>query len=329
MVDFPCDGFILSLTRPRRHLFAKGAILLANHTSGKALFVLLGVLMGLVLVILFGSAFLFRQLYTTMDIQAQETRPSAETAPLPSSGNVYNLLLLGNDSRSNDTDERTDVMLLVSVNRDAETITLVSFLRDIYLPIPGYYAHRLNTANVLGGPALTVETIENNFRIDIHGYAAVNFSAFVTIVDTLGGVELSLSADEARVVDCGESDGDYHLTGEQALSYCRIRSLDSDFGRTERQRKLLNALWEDVKVTSLPDAYSLMAELLPQITTDLSAADCLSLLTTAAQMGDYDLHSAQIPADGTWSDATVDGMAVLELDFETNIDHLRELLYGE
>lgn len=329
MVDFSPAGFILSLTRSRRHLVAKGAIVLANHTSGKSLSVVLGGLLILVLLILFGSAFLFRQLYSAMDIQPQKSQTGAETAPLPSDRDVYNLLLLGNDSRSDDTNERTDVILLVSVNRDTETITLVSFLRDIYLSIPGYYAHRLNTANVLGGPALTVETIENNFRIDIHGYAAVNFSAFVTIVDALGGVELSLSADEARVVGCGESAGDYHLTGEQALAYCRIRSLDSDFGRTERQRKLLDALWQDAKDTSLPDAYSLMTELLPQITTDLSASDCLSLLTTAAQTGNYDLQSARIPADGTWSDTTVDGMAVLELDFEANTGYLQKLLYGE
>lgn len=302
---------------------------MANHTSGKALSILLGGLMILALLVLFGSAFLFRRLYTTMDIQPQKSQASAETAPLPSDGDVYNLLLLGNDSRSDDTNERTDVMLLVSLNRDTETITLVSFLRDIYLPIPGHYAHRLNTANVLGGPTLTVETIEENFRIDIHGYAAVNFSAFVTIVDALGGVELSLSSDEARVVGCGESSGDYHLTGEQALSYCRIRSLDSDFGRTERQRKLLDALWQDAKDTSLPDAYSLMTELLPQITTDLSAADCLSLLATAARMDDYTLRSDRIPADDTWADASIDGMAVLELDFESNAGYLQKLLYGE
>lgn len=302
---------------------------MANHTSGKALSVLLGVLMILVIFLLLGSVFLFRQLYTAMDIEPQNPRPAEETEVLPSGRDVYNLLLLGNDSRSDDTNERTDVMLLVSLNRDAKTITLVSFLRDIYLPIPGYYSHRLNTANVLGGPTLTVETIEENFHIDIHGYAAVNFSAFVSIIDTLGGVELSLSADEARVVGCGESAGNYHLTGEQALSYCRIRSLDSDFGRTERQRKLLDALWQDAKDTSLSDAYSLMTELLPQITTDLSAAECLSLLATAARMDDYTLRSARIPADGTWSDASIDGMAVLELDFESNAGYLQELLYGE
>lgn len=302
---------------------------MANHTSGKALSVLLGALMVLVLLLLFGSALLFRQLYTAMDIQPQSSPSAAEAEALPSGGDIYNLLLLGNDSRSGDTNERTDAMLLVSVNRDTETITLVSFLRDIYLPIPGYYAHRLNTANVLGGPTLTVETIEENFRIDIHGYAAVNFSAFMAIVDTLGGVELSLSADEARVVGCGESAGVYHLTGEQALSYCRIRSLDSDFGRTERQRKLLDALWQDAKDTSLSDAYSLMTELLPQITTDLSAAECLSLLATAARMDDYTLRSARIPADGTWADAFIDGMAVLELDFESNAGYLQKLLYGE
>lgn len=308
----------------------KGAILLASHTSGKALSVLLGSLLVISLILLFVCTFFFRQLYSSMDIQAGESPASDDFAPiLPGDGDVFNLLLLGNDSRSDDTDQRTDVMLLVSVNRQAESITLVSFLRDIYLPIPGYTSHRLNTANVLGGPPLTIQTIEKSFGIDIHGYAAVNFSAFVSIVDTLGGVTLYLSADEAEIIGCGASAGDYHLNGEQALSYCRIRQLDSDFGRTERQRKLLQALWSDLQNWSFSNAYSLMTELLPQITTDLSAADCLSLLTTAARIGDYNLHSAQIPADGTWSDATVDGMAVLELDLAENAEYLHTLLYGE
>lgn len=303
---------------------------MANRTSGKALSILLGSLLVISLFLLFGCTFLFRQLYSSMDIQAGESPSSADLAPtLPGDGDVYNLLLLGNDSRSDDTGQRTDVMLLVSVNRRTETITLVSFLRDIYLPIPGYTSHRLNTANVLGGPSLTVQTIEENFGIDIHGYAAVNFSAFVSIVDALGGVTLFLTADEAEIVGSGTAAGDYHLTGEQALSYCRIRQLDSDFGRTERQRKLLQALWTDLRDVSFSDAYHLMTELLPQITTDLSARDCLTLLATAARTGDYDLRSAQIPADGTWSDAAVDGMAVLELDMEENAGYLQTLLYGE
>lgn len=260
---------------------------------------------------------------------AQELRKNAAENELFDDSDVYNILLLGNDSRTNSISERTDVMLLVSINTKTQDILLTSFLRDIYLHIPGYFSHRLNTANALGGPALTVETIEQNFAIDIDRYAEVNFSAFVTIIDTLGGVDLHLTAAEAQTVGCGTGDGTYHLDGEDALSFCRIRSLDNDFGRTERQRELLEALWSDLKSISLPEAYLLMADILPEVTTDLTQSDCLNLLAIGTQISHYSLRSTQIPADDSWNYAMIDGMSVLRLDFEENIDYLRSFIYDQ
>lgn len=273
-----------------------------------------------------GAAILTEEETKALDEELQQRAAEHE---LFRNDDVYNILLLGNDSRSDNINERTDVILLVSINRKTEEIMLTSFLRDIYLYIPGYFSHRLNTANALAGPDLTVETIEQNFAIDIDSYAEVNFTAFVNIIDTLGGVELYLSAAEAQVIGCGNSDGTYHLSGDEALSYCRIRNLDSDFGRTERQRNLLKALWADLKNTSLTQAYSLAEDVLPQVTSDLSPADCLNLLAIAAQISDYKLYSTQIPADDTWSFAMIDGMSVLRLDFEKNIDYLQSFIYGE
>lgn len=339
--------------------------------KNKALPIVLGVVLAVVLILLLSVFFVFRHFYNSMNIQPQLQESPAYSDPItitledlieeeeePEEGalvltdeetteldaelqanvadnelfgndDVYNILLLGNDSRADTINERTDVMLLVSINTTTEDIMLTSFLRDIYLYIPGYFSHRLNTANALAGPDLTVATIEQNFGIDIDSYAQVNFYAFVDIIDTLGGVDLYLTGAEARVVGCGYDEGTYHLDGAQALSYCRIRKLDSDFGRTARQRKLLEALWEDLKDSSATQAYSIMTSVLPEVTTNLTQADCLNLLAIATQISDYDLYSTSIPIDGAYSFAMISGMSVLKLNFSENIDYLRYFIYDE
>ena len=241
---------------------------------------------------------------------------------------VYNILLLGNDSRANNIAERTDAMILVSINTATKKIYLTSFLRDIYLHIPNYGSQRLNVANAVGGPSRTVDTIEQNFGISINNYAEVNFIAFENIIDTLGGVDIYLTTAEAQHLKIGQSSGTYHLDGGYALSYCRIRALDSDFGRTERQRKVLETLWTNMHDITLTDAYELMEIILPQVTTDVTQADCLNLLSIAAQIGDYELVSHSIPASGTYELSMVKGMSVIVADIEENSAILRTTVYS-
>lgn len=242
---------------------------------------------------------------------------------------VYNILLLGNDSRTDSLTERTDAMILVSINPSAKRIYLTSFLRDLYVPIPGHGKQRLNAANPLGGPDLTVEAVERNFGISIHNYAQVNFTAFESIIDTLGGVELYLTSAEAAYLDLGQTGGTYLLSGEDALAYCRIRSLDSDFIRTERQRYLLETLWADLQDVSPGDATKLLELILPQVQTDVTWADGLNLLSITGETADYEIISHSIPAPGTYEISMVRDMSVIVADLEENSAMLRTTLYGK
>lgn len=331
--------------------------------------IILASLLGFLLIVLLGIFLVFHHFYSAMNIQTREdAAETVDTAPtvvldgtefleepdpnavsmtdaevealekeleeqaatdaLFRDSNVYNILLLGVDAENN-TQERTDAMILVSINKSTGEIYLTSFLRDMYLHIPDYGSHRLNTANVVGGPARTMETIEQNFGISINNYAAVSFSAFKDIIDILGGVEVYLSADEASTVRVGSSEGSYHLDGADALEYCRIRNLDSDFGRTQRQRKVLESLWYSLKDSTLSEATDLLYSVLPQVTTDLSQADCLTLLTFATQILDYELVSNRIPAEETYYLSMVKGMSVIVVDTEENSAILKTTVYGE
>ncbi len=335
----------------------------------KTFLILFLTLMGLLFLVLLGVFLVFRHFYASMNIQTREEINAAyetvdpaivlegeledpvEGAPVLTeeevtsldeqlkegvaaneifeNKDVYNILLLGNDSRANNIAERTDAMILVSINTATKKIYLTSFLRDIYLHIPDYGSQRLNVANVVGGPSRTVDTIEQNFGISINNYAEVNFIAFENIIDTLGGVDIYLTTAEAEYLELGNSGGTYHLNGKKALTYCRIRSLDSDFSRTERQRTVLETLWTDMRDISLTEAYELMEVILPQVTTDVTQADCLNLLTIATQIFDYDLISHSIPTTGTYEITMVKGMSVIVADIEENSAFLRTTVYDE
>ena len=242
---------------------------------------------------------------------------------------ILNILLIGQDRREEDTMTRSDSMILCTFNTQTEQITMTSFLRDLYLPIPGHSENRLNAAYAYGGMELLKQTLEENFGITIHGTVEVDFTQFAQVIDLLGGVSLELRQDEAdainRAVPGELTAGTQWLTGSQALAYARIRNLDSDgdFSRTNRQRKVITALVRSYKDTSIPNILTMLDKAMPMLSTDLSRRQ---LLRYAVQLfpllSGGDITSQRIPADGTYEDRTVDGMAVLVAD----LDAARELL---
>ena len=253
-------------------------------------------------------------------------------------GNFYNILLIGVDSRSNSNTGRSDCMILITINQDNNTITMTSFLRDIYCYIPGYGYNRLNTAYAYGGASLLKNTIYQNFGISVDSYMVVNFYTVASLIDAVGGVDLEVTAEEIEVMNTyiaaqnklfgnatgtdiiSTSDAGYmHLTGNQALAYARVRYVGSDFARTGRQRQVIELVYEKAMDMSAGELLAIVEEFLPQVTTDISQSDCLSLLLTFVIGGsDYTINSMAIPQTGTWSNANIDGKAVLTIDFSAN-----------
>lgn len=271
---------------------------------------------------------------------------SLASEPMREKG-VINILLIGNDSRENGEDGRSDAMILLSVCPKKQKIYMTSLLRDMYVEIPGHDDNRLNAAYSYGGAELLMKTVEDNLDIEINRYMLVNFEAFANLVDTVGGVDLELSAAEIEWVNAylneynlltGKEFGtDYmdtsregmvHLNGPQALAYTRNRYIGTDFGRTERQRKVLKAV-----VHRLPRGMlhpiRLTDGLMPNLTTNLTQWECYQLSLMAPFLLTYDMEQGSIPLEGTYRDATIRKMAVLEVDFETNREYLHRLLFEE
>ena len=258
-----------------------------------------------------------------------------DSSSLMQSPMVQNILLIGVDRRNPDDSSRSDTMLLVSVNSATRKIKLTSFMRDSYVYIPEMKTNaKLNAACTRGGAQTVMDTIEYNFNIKIDHYMMVDFTMFEDIIDGLGGVNVEVTEKEAvymrdivhlqRVVS-GES---VHLNGNEALWYCRIRKLDSDFMRTGRQRKVMTALINKCKRTNPVELYKLMGDIVSRVETDMSPLS----LTWLAVNGlirylHYDIEQGSVPADGTWKSKSIDGQSVLSLDLNKNVKYLEEFIY--
>lgn len=249
------------------------------------------------------------------------------SSPLPRAAaaqpHSFNILLIGQDSRSGET-ARSDCMILCSYREDENKLTLTSFLRDLYVSIPGYGRNRLNAAYAFGGAKLLKKTLEQHFPVSIDGCVEVDFSCFPEVIDVLGGVTIELRADEARLLNrlhpgSTLQEGSCRLTGPQALTYARIRNLDrdGDFSRTRRQRKVLLALMDGYRDAGVVKGLSLVRKLLPYVSTDMTKDAILSYTRILAPaMGDVKLSSQTIPAAGTYSCRRIDGMDVLVADMD-------------
>ena len=249
------------------------------------------------------------------------------------SEDVVNIMLIGQDARPGEGRSRSDTMLLITMNPPKNAIQMTSFMRDTDVQIPGYRDNRLNVAYRFGGTELMNETFKKNFGIEIDGNVMVNFEEFAGIIDLLGGVDMELSAEEVGYMNrsgCSTREGLNHLNGEDALTYVRMRKVSGgDYGRTERQRKVIGALIESFRSATLPEILNLVDELLPKVVTSVSGTDILRYATTGASLlaNGAEIQTMRIPADDAHHGAMIDGMSVLVPNLGMCREDLDEFIY--
>ena len=257
-----------------------------------------------------------------------------------SSKNVINVLLIGADSRKGTNSGNTDVMMLLSLNRKTKQLKLVSFLRDSYLYIEGKdnsYCTKLNAAFSMGGPETLVQTIENNYKIDIDNYVIVNFESFKSIIDAMGGVTVDVQQYEADYnykkfkIELPVGEG-VTLNGEQALCFCRIRGCDSDgdVSRTRRQRQVIDSIISRVKEASISDLNKYIDILLPYVETGYSEGQILSLGIKAVTGGwaNYERTQLQMPPEDCRTSGSAN-MWIWVVDYQLAAHKLQMEIYGQ
>ncbi len=244
---------------------------------------------------------------------------------------VMNVLVIGADSNQDGTDGRSDTMMVISLDSSTGSMKIVSFLRDLYVEIPGYGKDRLNAAYSYGGAGLLMQTIENNFRIDVNKYLETNFDGFEEIIDAMGGIEVTMTAAEAEFINdwknVGAVEGVNLLNGQNALYFARMRKLDSDFGRTTRQRQVVAAMFTKLKSRDPFTMYGIAYKMMPNLTTNLSYLEFIRFAMSFSKMSDAETMS--VPSEGTYYDYTTPaGAMVLVPDLPQNIELLRAFLYN-
>lgn len=274
--------------------------------------------------------------------------------PLPGdAAKLINILVLGTDVRGEGVRGRADAIIAVTVNTEKKTITLTSILRDTYLKLSGTNSYgKINSAYMLGGVSAVQNTIKEYFGLEFDNYVRVDFGSFEKVIDAIGGIEMDLSPKEVSnliahsKLDGGEvfdpakykiegTENTYYLNGKFALRYCRDRYAndagqgDGDFGRTERQRRVLQKIIQQAQSMSFGELMDFIPVVLPMVTTDLTVADCTNLLASVGtSYKSYKVQIFRVPANGTWSYERINGVSVLGVNFAENKKLLHELLFG-
>ena len=251
------------------------------------------------------------------------------------SESVRNILFIGSDAREGLDGQRSDSMILFSIDEKNREIKLTSFLRDSYVYIPSKgYNTKLNAAFNYGGAQLLMDTIEYNFGVNIDDYVMVDYDVFIDLVNLLGGITIEdVTEKEAKYMreqvnrPKFKAGTNKNVDGRTAMWYCRIRYVDNDFGRTQRQRKVITSIISKATRTNPFKLVDIVKQVLPNISTNIDRNGLLSLGMGAFSYMRYDILQQQIPAEGAWWNQRVNGQDVLKLNFEENKKILKEFIY--
>lgn len=267
---------------------------------------------------------------------------------LPAAGKtgIYNLLLLGIDNPGSDISGRSDTMLLASFNARMGELRLISFMRDTYVTIPRHGHNKLNAAFSYGGADLLIETLQSVFGVHVDGYVAVNYSLMIDLVDAIGGVELDVSRDEVRKLngileyynglrgaDPKEGrlagPGLQRLNGLQTMSYARIRKLDSDFVRVQRQQQVILAIYRQLCSLDMLSLTRVITEHIADVDTNVTLAQAASLVAGVLSFDEIKTSTLRVPMDGAYSSRVTETAYIIVPKLEKCREDIADFLYGQ
>ncbi len=259
-----------------------------------------------------------------------------------SRSDVINILLVGLDSRTGlQYGGRSDTLILLSLNKTTKKINMTSFFRDTYCNIDNngnLSYNKINASYAKGGADCLINTLENNFKVNIDYYVTVDFATFEDIIDELGGLRVTVQKYEADYINrttklhvpYGEN---VVLDGEEALVFSRIRKCDSDsdVSRTRRQRMVITSLINSVKGASYLDLNNMLKTLLPYVKTNLSENEILTYAAQALAGGwlNYEIVETTLSDSTVFKTGYVGKSSVVFMEFPVAAQRLQKAIYGE
>lgn len=260
---------------------------------------------------------------------------------------IVTIAFFGTDSRdtSNMNFGRSDTIMLASINPNTKSIKLISIPRDTYVEVPGYGKTKINHAYAYGKEQLSIKTINSNFGLNITEYVTIDFSGLVNIINDVGGIELTITESEKNYINTYvkesyeltgnpikkiESVGKVTLTGEQALTHSRNRTIGNDFTRASRQRDVVEALMNKISTMDLNTIISLLDSFLPEVRTNINPTKYIGLLTSIlSNKGEYlnNVISVQVPSTEYASGKMIDGIYYFVSDMNMAKNDMYKYIY--
>ncbi len=303
---------------------------MANKKKKRNAFLIAVLILLTLLIIIVGGTFLF--VYSKLskiqqvDLNEEDLNVSSEVAENLS--NYRNIAIFGIDSREDTYSKgnRSDCIIIASMNNETKEVKLVSVYRDTYVQIEGYGLDKITHAYSYGEAPLAIKTLNTNFDLNITEFVTVNFDAVKEIIDDIGGISMNITSEEVSHIPGIETAGTYNLSGEQALAYARIRyATGGDYKRTERMRDVLTAVLNKVKTFNISQINQFVDKVLPKIYTNITASEVFSLIPSAT--------SAKITDSIGWPyetrGITLDRWYGVPVTLESNVKRLHNEVFGE
>ncbi|MDK0613770.1 LCP family protein [Clostridium perfringens] len=240
---------------------------------------------------------------------------------------IKNIALFGIDAPKGKAG-RSDSIMILTLDEEHKVIKITSIMRDSYVNIPGHGDDKITHAYAFGGPELAMKTLNENFKVNVENFMAVNFTSLPEIIDKIGGVQINTTQEEVPHIPGITSPGKQNLNGAEALAYSRIRhAAGGDYKRTERQRIVLEAIFEKLKSTPKSEYPSLIDEFLPYVETNMSYMDMIKLATNVAPLIKGNLELARFPLDGYCKGEILHKVWYLVYDRQATLNQIQEYIY--
>ena len=282
----------------------------------------------LIIIPLMGIGYVYFKLNSIYDKEEAKQINATEESERNKENGITNILLVGVDGNNMEKGNRSDAMMIATIDEKNNDIRITSLARDTYVDIEGYSTEKLTHAYAYEGASLLISTIKNNFGIDVDKYIAVSFESFEKIIDILGGVEINVSEKEVSQINGVNNSGIQTLNGSQALAYSRIRYIDSAYERDNRQRTVIEALYNKFANGSNGNIMDIANEVLRYTKTNMAPLEIVSIANKAIKIKDTDFDQVEFPFEEARKDNNISEKGwVIEWDKDYNKDKLNKFIY--
>ncbi|WP_286316467.1 LCP family protein [Romboutsia ilealis] len=282
-----------------------------------------------IIIPLLGIGYLYFQLNSMYDKEEAKEISTTQESEKNKKNGITNILLVGVDGNNIEKGNRSDSMMILTIDEKNQDIRLTSLARDTYVDIEGYGSEKLTHAYAYEGASLLIQTIKNNFGIDVDKYVAVSFDSFEKIIDILDGIEINVSKKEVSQIKGIKNSGTQTLNGSQALEYSRIRYIDSAYERDNRQRKVIEALYNKLVNDSNGNLMSVLNEVLRYTKTNMLPLEIVSIANKAIKINDTEFEQVEFPFEEARNGHIISDEKgwVIEWDKDYNKNKLDKFIY--